>query len=111
MAMADDHLGLYLRGLAAADYARLRGGPGMDFDAFGRELGRALYLAGLRYGLPYLLTPVNIVRYWEFPFTAKWVPADGRFLDVGSPRLFDLFVAKRTREAQVTVLKIGRAHV
>src|SRR5687767_9898216 len=75
MAIADDHLGLYLRGLAAADYARSRGGPGMEFDAFGRELGRALYLAGLRYGLPYLLTPVNIVRYWEFPFTAKWVPA------------------------------------
>ena len=104
MVMADDHLYLYLRGLAAADYARSRGGPGMEFDAFGRQLGRDLYLANSRYGLSYLLTPVNIVRYWEFPFTAKWIPDFGRFLDVGSPRLIDLFVARRAPRAEVTVL-------
>jgi SAM-dependent methyltransferase len=77
----------------------------MAFDAYGRALGRRLHLAGNRYGMSYLLTPVNIVRYWEFPFAWNCLPSgDGDFLDVGSPRLFDLYVATERPGSRVTVL-------
>jgi SAM-dependent methyltransferase len=43
-------------------------------------------------GASYLLNPVSIVRYFEFPFVAGSIPANARICaDVSSPRLFSLF--------------------
>lgn len=100
-----DHFSLFLKSLEAADYARAHDAPGLAFAEFARTLGRKLYLAGHRCGLSYLLTPVNIVRYWEFPFTWSCLPAeDGNFLDVASPRMFDLFVAAHRPRSRITVM-------
>lgn len=87
-------LGLYIRGLASFKYAERRGGPGIEFARFGRKIGRRLLLKGHPPGLVYLLTPVNIVRYFEFPFVLSCLPErPHRCLDVGSPRLFSLYMA------------------
>jgi SAM-dependent methyltransferase len=67
--------------------------PGLEFDAFGRRLGLRLLLSGHVYtGASYVLNPVSIVRYFEFPFAAESIPANARkCADVSSPRLFSLF--------------------
>jgi SAM-dependent methyltransferase len=105
LAAQPDPFPLFLKALEAVDYARSRKIPGLAFDDFGRTLGRKLFLAGVRGATQYLLTPVNIVRYWEFPFTwACLPPGDGDFLDMSSPRLFDLFVATHRPAARITVM-------
>jgi len=103
--MPAEPLTLFLKALEAVDYARAHNAPGLAFDSFGRALGRKLHLANIRYGLSYLLTPVNIVRYWEFPFTWSHLPKEeGDFLDISSPRMFDLFTAAHRPQSQITVL-------
>ncbi len=88
--------GLYVRGRASFKYAEKRGGPGIAFARFGRKIGRRLLLKGYPPGLAYLLTPVNIVRYFEFPFVLSCLPERPlRCLDVSSPRLFSLYMADR----------------
>lgn len=112
----------YRRGKAALRYAERRRAPGAAFGRFGRRVGWRLLLRGSRKGLGYLLTPVNIVRYFEFPFAwshlprppgrARWrarrevrrLPAPGKWLDVGSPRLFSLYVASRRPSVSVTMM-------
>jgi hypothetical protein len=60
---------------------------------------------GLPEGIEYLLTPVNIVRYFEFPFALSCLPTQpGRWLDVSSPRLFSLFVATGLPEASIRAI-------
>jgi SAM-dependent methyltransferase len=52
-----------------------------------------------------LLTPVNIVRYWEFPFALRSLAKEpGRCLDVSSPRLFSFYVASHRRATLVRML-------
>jgi len=67
--------------------------PGLQFDAFGRRLGLRLMLSGqVDLGVSYVLNPVSIVRYFEFPFVAKSIPTNAsRCADISSPRLFSLF--------------------
>lgn len=94
-----------LRAQAARRYASSRGLPGLDFARFGRRVGTRLLLRGRRQGAGYLISPVDNVRYWEFPFALSCLPAQpGRCLDVGSPRLFSLYVASRHPRAHVTML-------
>jgi hypothetical protein len=101
--------GLLARSLAATRYAARAGAPGLEFAAFGRELGlRGLALAD-RSAPELLLTPVSIVRYWEFPFALRQLPQHpGRCLDISSPRLFSFFVASRRRPTSLLMLNPDR---
>jgi len=55
-----------------------------------------------------VLTPVNIVRYFEFAFASTALPPSvGRGLDVSSPRLLSLYLAER-RAATVDVINPDR---
>ena len=86
-------------------YATSRGAIGTSFGWFGRDVGRRLLRARSRTGFSYLLTPVNITRYFEFPFAASCLPE--RFedcADVGSPRLFALYVARRYQPKSILML-------
>jgi SAM-dependent methyltransferase len=77
----------------------------MEFDRFGRRLGRSLLARGSRNGLSYLLAPVSIVRYFEFPFVLACLPTRlDRCLDVSSPRLFSLYVAANHADASISVI-------
>jgi SAM-dependent methyltransferase len=74
---------------------------GMDFYDFGVGLGRRMLPAAIltrnRRGaaLNYWLTPVSCVRFFEFDFVRDALPRDdGEWLDVSSPRLFALSVAR-----------------
>lgn len=86
-------------------YAVRRAAPGLDFAEFGRKLGWKL-LGGLHLdGLSYLVTPVNSVRYFEFPFAWNRLPRRvENCLDLSSPRLFSLYAAARYPDAKVRML-------
>jgi SAM-dependent methyltransferase len=88
---------LYLRARRSLAYAARKNCPGIEFAEFGQTLARRLIASGaFGIGLSYLLTPVNIVRYFEFPFVLSCLPQyPGECLDVSSPRLFSLFVAAK----------------
>lgn len=84
--------------LARAGLASLRsrrqGDPGSPFASFGRAIGIRLLLKGYREGAELLVRPVESVRYFEFPFALRCCPhSPARCLDVGSPRLFSLYMA------------------
>ena len=100
---------LLARSLAATRYAARAGAPGIEFAAFGRSLGmKALALAD-RSAVELLVTPVSIVRYWEFPFVLRNLPQrPGRCLDISSPRLFSFYVASRRRPISVRMLNPDR---
>jgi SAM-dependent methyltransferase len=95
----------FLKARAAVRYARAHNLPGLDFDRYGRSVGRRL-LARLSPGCAgYLVAPVANVRYWEFPFTLAHVPEGAsRCLDVSSPRLFSYYVAHQRPDATVDVI-------
>ncbi len=96
---------LYRRGWKAYRYALARGAPGIDFNHFGRQLGRRLLIRGVAAGLGYVLTPVSSLRYFEFPFALACLPEQpGRCLDVSSPRLFSLYVARRFPAASIRMI-------
>ncbi len=96
---------LYARARAACSYGAARGIPGVEFAEFGRRLGWRLLRRGLSSGVGYLLTPVNIVRYFEFPFALANVPATAtECLDLSSPRLFSLYVATYFPARTITML-------
>lgn len=84
--------------------AAFRGAPGLEQDWFGRCLGVQLLLRGERHlGIPLLLSPVKIVRYFEFDFAARvhrW-RLSKKVLDVSSPRLFSLWVASHFKQLDV----------
>jgi len=82
-----------VRSWRARRKATKAGIPGLEFDRFGRSMGLRLIAAGefLRGGL-WLLNPVSITRYFEFPFVARSLPVSARkCLDVSSPRLFAFY--------------------
>lgn len=89
-------LRLYALSRAASRYAAARGAPGLEFYHYGSQLGRRLLGKGSRAGIRYMLAPVSIVRYFEFPFALSCLPeCPGHFLDVSSPKLFSLYVAEK----------------
>jgi SAM-dependent methyltransferase len=93
------------RAMIAALAGWIRGAPGQRFGVFGRVVGLRAVIARRAGGSDLLLTPVNIVRYWEFPFALRHLPRNARsFLDVGSPRLLSLYVASRQRSARLRVI-------
>jgi len=98
--------GLLLRSASALRHGRQARIPGLEFDAFGRRLGLRLLRSGhVGLGASYLLNPVSIVRYFEFPFVAKAIPAGARLCaDVSSPRLFSLFWAATHSEAAIQMI-------
>jgi len=56
-------------------------------------------------GASWLLNPVSIVRYFEFPFTAGSIPADARrCIDVSSPRLFAFYWSAMHGDAAIEML-------
>ena len=80
-------------------YAAKRGIPGIEFDRFGRKLGLKLAIRGKRGCIGYLLNPVNIVRYFEFPFAFSCISKDcKKCLDISSPRLFSFYVAAKRKD-------------
>jgi SAM-dependent methyltransferase len=102
-------LRLYMRGLAALQYATRRDGPGIEFNRFGRQVGWQLLGKGMRSGLEYILTPVSIVRYFEFPFTLSCLSESPRqCLDISSPILFSFYVASRNPSASMLMLNPDR---
>lgn len=84
--------------------------PGLEFDGFGRRLGLRLLLSGqLGLGASYLLNPVSIVRYFEFPFAAESIPANARICaDVSSPRLFSIFWSSTHPDVTIEMLNPDR---
>jgi SAM-dependent methyltransferase len=100
---------LLARSVLATRAARRLDGPGLEWGAYGRRLGRRLAWRGDRAALDLLLVPVSIVRHWEYPFAWSCLPPNpARCLDVGSPRLFSLRVAEKFPRARVTMINPDR---
>jgi SAM-dependent methyltransferase len=98
--------GLLYRSAAALRHGRKARIPGLEFDAFGRRLGLRL-ISSRRWGLgaSYLLNPVSIVRYFEFPFVARSLPAGARICaDISSPRLFSLYWSATHPQAAIQMI-------
>lgn len=88
--------------------ARRLGLPGKMFYCFGRSLGWTLWRKGLGEARHLLMTPVNTVRYFEFDFAWRALAGDPvrsrRCLDVSSPFLFSLAVARHFPEAEIRIM-------
>ena len=102
--------GLIVRSAIALLLGRLARIPGLEFDSFGRRFGLRLISRGqVELGASYFLNPVSIVRYFEFPFVARSIPANARICaDVSSPRLFSLFWAARHPDVTIQMLNPDR---
>lgn len=96
---------LLFRSMLASVSSRVFRVPGREFEAYGRRLGIKATLAGEAFGPELWLTPVNITRYWEFPFVWRHLPQKSMAcLDVASPRLFSLYFASRHRDSSVMII-------
>jgi SAM-dependent methyltransferase len=88
--------------------ARRIGLPGQDFYRLGRSLGWKLFRMGDKHAQSLLRTPVNITRYFEFDFAWRALALDEeapcRCLDVSSPFLFSLAVARHCPVVEVRML-------
>jgi len=73
-----------------------------EFDRLGRWLGRRQFMRRhFAAGLQQWLNPISVVRYFEFDFCARQMPpAPQRVLDVSSPRLFALGLARALPDTQ-----------
>lgn len=94
-----------LRACNAAWVARKERLQGNEFAEFGRLLGGRMVWGGYRPGVEYLIAPVKNVRYFEFSEALSCLPAaDGRWLDVSSPRLFSFYVARHRPGARLEMI-------
>jgi len=95
-----------LAGASAAKRARRAGIPALPFDRLGRELGWRRMLRGqILPGLSELLNPLSLVRYFELDFALRHLPRPvASVLDVSSPRLLPLLMARLNPDATVTSL-------
>ncbi len=76
--------------------ARMQGLPGHRYFGFGRKLGWRLLRRGDPLGWMTVLVPVSSTRYFEFDFAERALPSQWQSaLDVGSPWLFTLHIARR----------------
>lgn len=95
----------FMHARRSSRYARARGAMGMEFDRFGRQMGRRLLCRGWRGGVSYLLAPVSSLRYFEFPFVWSCLPKRlDQCADVSSPRLFTFYVASHHPRSNILLL-------
>ncbi|MFV9503720.1 MAG: class I SAM-dependent methyltransferase [Oscillochloridaceae bacterium umkhey_bin13] len=93
------------RSYTALALALRHGGPGLGFDLRGRLMGWRLLAQGQRIGAAYALAPVSSTRYFEFAFAeACLAHGAGPMLDLSSPRLFALDLARRHPTTQIVML-------
>lgn len=109
-------LKLYREASRSADYAQRANCIGMEFFKFGRDVGWRLLASCrrglLRTGANGAIWPVSITRYFEFPFVAAHLPKQpGDFLDISSPRLFSLYVAKHGLAKRLTMVNPDLADI
>jgi hypothetical protein len=104
---------LYSRGRLAFRAAQRSGKLiGNEYAKFGHQLGMRLLLRGSRHGVQYLLTPVNIVRYFEFPFVYSCLPSQASTaLDVSSPRLFSFFVNDKRPNLDLNIINPDQSDI
>ena len=96
---------LFARALTSYWYGRRHNTPGLEFATFGRRLGLQMLMRRARPWGSYLLTPVNITRYYEFPFVFKSLSSEPRqCLDVSSPRLFSFYVSDKFPNATIRMI-------
>src|SRR5262249_23327292 len=68
-------------------------------------LGWRLLRRGKHFGMGYVIWPVSLVRYFEFPFTLKCLGSTtGEWLDVSSPHMFSFFQAQHCPSARITII-------
>lgn len=78
---------------------------GHDFFRFGRSIGRDIYHKNGNRAWNMIVTPVSSTRYFEFNFARDCLPPDpGACLDVSSPVLFDLYVARHYPTARISII-------
>jgi len=65
---------LIARSAAATRHAARAGAPGIQFARFGRMPGLKALAFGDRSAFALLVTPVSMVRYWEFLFVLRHLP-------------------------------------
>jgi len=100
------------RAWMALSYAMAHDCMGIEFDLFGRRLGWSMLAQGRRSGWQYVLNPVSVPRYFEFEFAAACLPAcPSKCLDVSSPRLFSLYVARRNPQVSILMLNPDRGDI
>jgi SAM-dependent methyltransferase len=96
---------LPVRAAAATRHAARRRTPGLEFASFGRRVALRIAARDPRLAAQLAVTPVNIVRYFEFAFVWSCLPAAcDTVLDVGSPRLFSLFAASQGRARSLMMI-------
>jgi len=107
-----NYLWLMAKCQTASRYAARRGLPGMQFNRFGRQIGWSLLKGGSRRALKYLMTPVFNIRYFELPFALACLPSEaGRWLDVSSPSLLTLYLAKTMPKSRLELLNPDKRDV
>ncbi|RKX33930.1 MAG: hypothetical protein DRP71_08820 [Verrucomicrobia bacterium] len=89
--------------------ARKAGLPGLSYDAFGRSIGRRLFVRGVRGSVRLMLQPVDFLRYFEFDYVDRFArKARGPVLDVASPALFSLYQAARNPAIELQMVNPDR---
>jgi hypothetical protein len=75
-------------------------------DRWARRLGVQQLVRGrTTSGLANVLNPIVLPRYFEFDFCLRHMPSDASsILDVGSPRLLSLYVAKTRPAVHITIV-------
>ena len=88
--------------------ARRLGLPGQAFYHLGRSLGWKLFRMGQTSARALLMAPVSITRYFEFDFAWRALPGNPGFLhrclDISSPFLFSLAVARHFPDVEVRMM-------
>ncbi len=78
---------------------------GLSFDEFGRRIGWKLLSTRHPGAFNYIVAPVSILRYFEFPFVWECLPLKpGICMDVSSPQLFSFYVAHNCPESSILML-------
>ncbi len=76
----------------------------MDFDRFGRSVGRKLLFKDPVIGRQLLLCPLVGPRYFEFEFVRSCIPnVPESCLDISSPYLFSTYLASQNPSAKISI--------
>lgn len=95
----------YWRADRAFAYASRQNIIGQEFGWFGKKMGWSLIRKAKFSGIRWVLVPVNITRYFEFAFVAKYASlSPQKCLDVSSPGLFSLYFASNNPDTAVRMM-------